>query len=489
MSKLKYRVALLAAAAVLAAPAPARAQSAAAAEAQAKAMLAQMTLDEKVGQMTQTDLLALKDKSDVQRYFLGSVLSGGGHAPARPDIKSWLKACNELRASALQTRLKIPLLYGIDAVHGHNNVDGTVIFPHNIGLGATRDRALVEKAERVVGEEVEGTGMQWVFAPCIAVAQNECWGRTYESFSQSPELVAEMGAAATRGFQGATLSAASPVLACAKHYLADGGTTGGQDQGDAVGDEATLRKLYLTPYIAAVQADVGSIMVSYSSWNGLKMSAQQHLLTDVLKGELGFKGFLVSDWAAIDQLSPDYKADVATSINAGIDMVMIPHGPGETNNYQDFIRDLKELVAEGKVPQSRIDDAVTRILLVKYKMGLFDRPGTPADLTAAIGSAAHRDVARQCVRESFGPAQEPQSGAATGQDRQTFGRPGCGRERHWPAMRRLDHYLAGPGRPDHSRRHHDSCRHPQYRRARNQGQLLRRGQSCQGCGGRARRRR
>jgi beta-glucosidase len=368
---------------------------------QVGALVAQMTLDEKIGQMTQADALALADKSDVQKYFLGSVLSGGGRGPSDLSAKGWLNSCDQIRSWALKTRLKIPLLYGIDAVHGHNNVDGAVIFPHNIGLGATRNPALVEKAARIVGEEVAGTGIQWAFDPCVAVALNERWGRTYESFGESPDLVSVMGAAVIRGLQGGQLSGPASVLACAKHFLADGGTTNGVDQGNAICDDATLRNVFLPPYVAAVKAGVGSIMVSYSSWNGTKMHGNKHLLTDVLKGELGFKGILISDWAAIDQISPDYKSDVATSINAGLDMVMVPFGPGQSNSYVDFIRDLKELVAEGKVSQSRIDDAVSRILRVKFQMGLFQKSGDDPELTAAVGSAEHREVARECVRESL----------------------------------------------------------------------------------------
>ncbi len=277
-----------------------------------------------------------------------------------------------------------------------------MIFPHNIGLGATRNAALVEKSARVVAEEVAGTGIQWAFAPCIAVARNERWGRTYESFGESPDLVSEMGAAVIRGLQGRRLSSGPfSVLACAKHFLADGGTTNGTDQGNAICDDATLRKVYLAPYVTAVKAGVGSIMVSYSSWNGQKMHANEHLLTDVLKNELGFRGFLISDWAAIDQLSPDYKSDVEKSINAGLDMVMVPNGPGTKNNYVDFITDLKQLVAEGKVSQERIDDAVARILRVKFAMGLLQRPATDPKLTEEVGSSEHRAVARDCVRQSL----------------------------------------------------------------------------------------
>jgi beta-glucosidase len=368
-----------------------------------EALLAQMTQDEKIGQMVQADSGALADKADVKNYFLGSVLSGGSSDPADGNSpQSWLKMVTSFQDEALQTRLKIPILYGIDAVHGHNNIDGAVIFPHHVGMGATHDPKLVMRAEQVTAQEVAGTGIRWAFAPCVAVARDEHWGRTYESYGEDPALVSELGAAAVRGFQGRKLSADPDcVLACAKHFLGDGGTENGKDQGNTVCDEATLRKLYLPPYRAAIKAGAGSIMVSYSSWNGEKMHGNKHLLTDVLKGELAFKGFLVSDWAAIDQLSPNFKNDVEQSVNAGLDMVMIPYGPGHKNNYVEFISDLKELVASGAVPQFRIDDAVRRILRVKFQMGLFENTATDPQLTEAIGSAQHRAIARKCVRESM----------------------------------------------------------------------------------------
>jgi beta-glucosidase len=370
---------------------------------QVSALLSQMTLDEKIGQMVQVDSGALTDKGDVAKYFIGSVLSGGSSDPAAGNSpQAWLDEVNGFKAEALSTRLKIPLIYGIDAIHGHNNIDGAVIFPHHVGMGATHDPALVTRAEQVTAAEVAGTGIRWAFAPCIAVPQDERWGRTYEGYSDDPALVAELGAAAVKGFQGDALSNDPlTVLACAKHFIGDGGTQGGKDQGDAECDEATLRKLYLPPYAAAIKAGVGSIMVSYSSWNGQKMHGNKYLLTEVLKGELGFQGFLVSDWAAIDQISPDYKADVEKSINAGLDMVMIPYGPGQKDNYVEFIQDLKELVAGGQVSPARIDDAVSRILRVKYQLGLFDGDATDPKLTAAIGSPEHRLVARECVRESL----------------------------------------------------------------------------------------
>jgi beta-glucosidase len=367
---------------------------------QAETLLSKMTLEEKVGQMTQADMNAVKDLGDIEKYYLGSMLSGGDSDPSDITAKGWLTACSAYQDRALQTRLKIPLIYGIDAVHGHNNVNGAVIFPHNIGLGATHNPALVQEAGRVIALEIAGTGIHWTFAPCVAVAQNIRWGRTYESFSDAPELTSELAAAAVKGIQSKLPNGAS-VLACAKHFLADGGTENGVDQGNALCDEATLRKVHLPPYRATVRAGVGSVMGSYSSWHGQKMHGNKHLITDVLKGELGFQGFVVSDWAAIDQISRDYKADVEQSINAGVDMVMIPNGPGKKNNYVEFITLLKQLVAEGKVPQTRIDDAVRRILRVKYEMGLFEHPYADPDLVSAVGSAEHRHVARECVRQSL----------------------------------------------------------------------------------------
>jgi beta-glucosidase len=365
------------------------------------ALLAQMTLEEKIGQMTQADSDALKDKSDIQKYYLGSVLSGGSSDPPDNSPLSWLNLAQECSSWARKTRLQIPLLYGVDAVHGHNNVLGAVIFPHDIGLGATHSPKLVRQAERVTAEEIAGTGINWAFAPCLAVAQDPRWGRTYESFSDSPRLVSRLGAAAVRGLQDNHFSEPGSVLACAKHYVGDGGTQGGVDQGNDVISEDVLRNIHLAPYRAAIKAGVGSVMASYSSWNGVKMHRNKYLLTDVLKNELGFKGFVVSDWAAIDQLSRDYKACIEASINAGLDMAMIPNGPGKPNSYVDFITKLTELVREGRVPMTRIDDAVRRILRIKFEMGAFEQKPVDPALTASIGSPAHRQVARECVQQSL----------------------------------------------------------------------------------------
>jgi beta-glucosidase len=373
---------------------------------QIKGILAQMTLDEKLGQMTQADQEAIKDLNDIEKYSLGSILSGGNSDPkAGNSLEAWTNLYDTLQGHALKTRLGIPLLYGIDAVHGHSNVLGAVIFPHNIALGCTRDAALVEKIEQITAREIRATGIQWTFAPCVTVPQDERWGRTYEGFSEDPGIVQLLGAAAVRGFQGPSLSS-DPlrVVACAKHFIGDGGTAFGSargvklDQGDTRVDEATLRRIHLPGYIATVDAGVGTIMPSYSSWNGKKVSGEKKLLTDILKTELGFEGFLISDYNAIDQVDRDYKTAIGMSINAGMDMGMVP------TKYVQFITLLKQLVNEGTVPMSRIDDAVTRILRVKYAMGLLDKNRNQlADrsLWKDFGSAEHRAVARQAVRESL----------------------------------------------------------------------------------------
>ena len=363
-------------------------------EERVSAILSQMTLDEKIGQMTQVDRSSLASEDDITSFALGSLLSGGGSSPVDNSPQGWADMYDAYQAKALASRLGIPLLYGVDAVHGHNNVRGAVIFPHNIGMGSTWNRELVEEAARVTAREVAATGIDWTFSPCIAVPRDERWGRTYEGFGETPELSAMMADAAVRGYQGALDGSRESILACAKHFAGDGGTTGGVDQGNTEVDEQTLRAIHIEGYRSAVRAGVGSIMVSFSSWNGVKMHAQYYLLTVVLKGELGFDGFLVSDWGAIDQLPGDYTTDVATAINAGLDMIMVP------SRYQEFISTLRSLALQGRVPMERIDDAVRRILRIKVRMGLFEHPYTDKTLISSVGSAAHREVARECVRQS-----------------------------------------------------------------------------------------
>jgi beta-glucosidase len=375
-------------------------------------LVAQMTLDEKIGQMTQPDQQFLKDASDVETLSLGSLLSGGDSDPPTNSLADWRALYERLQGRALQSRLKIPLLYGVDAVHGHSNVLGAVIFPHNIGLGATRNAKLVEEIGRITAKEVRATGINWTFAPCLAVPRDERWGRTYEGFSEDPALVAELGAAAVRGIQSGGLRDPLAVLASAKHFAGDGGTAWGTgmaadfapnkqfplDRGDTRGDEAALRRVHIDPYVPAIRAGVGTIMVTYNSWNGLKASGHRRLLTDVLKKELGFEGFLISDYDAIDELPGDYRSDIRESVNAGMDMFMVPQ------KYREFITTLKALVEAGEVSRERIDDAVTRILRVKAAMGLLAPGWSPAAdraLERSFGSAEHRRVARQAVRESL----------------------------------------------------------------------------------------
>lgn len=359
-------------------------------------LLSKMSLAEKIGQMTQVDHSFLKDPKDIQKYYIGSLLSGGDSKLDPVTAPQWADMYDSLQHYAMQTPLKIPLIYGIDAVHGNNNIYGATIFPHNIALGATRDTALVRKVEHATAVEVAGTGINWAFAPCVAVPQNIRWGRTYEGFGEMPDLVSEMAYAAVEGFQGKTLGGdRTSILACAKHFVGDGGTTDGINEGNTQVSEKVLREIHLKPYYAAIKAGVGSIMVSYSSVNGVKMHENKYLLTNVLKGEMGFKGFLVSDWAAINQLGPDYKNDIKKSINAGLDMIMVP------DKYQEFIADLTDLVKTNQVPMSRINDAVRRILRIKYEIGLFDHPYADRAYTAQVGSKEHREIARQAVRESM----------------------------------------------------------------------------------------
>jgi beta-glucosidase len=378
---------------------------------QAREILARMTLEEKVGQMMQPDQSFLASVEDIETLFLGSLLSGGSSDPETNSLLDWTDMYDRYQSHALKTRLRIPIVYGVDAVHGHSNVIGAVVFPHNIGLGATRNAKLVEEVSRITAEEVRASGIQWTFAPCVAVARDIRWGRTYEAFSEDPELVAELGAAAVRGFQGSGLEGlADPlrILACAKHYVGDGGTAFGTgrdpargvvlDQGDVRLDEAELRRIHLPGYLSTIEAGVGTIMPSYSSWNGVKCSGSRRLLTEILKEELGFDGFLISDYNAIDQLPGDYRSDIRDSVNAGMDMVMM------TERYPEFFTTLKGLVEAGEVAMSRIDDAVTRILRVKLALGLLD-PDRSAladrSLHSSVGSVAHREVARRAVRESL----------------------------------------------------------------------------------------
>ena len=366
-----------------------------------------MTLEEKVGQMTQVDHRYLEKKSDIKKYFLGSLLSGGGSVPDTNNVRSWVRMYNEYQSFALETRLKIPIIYGIDAVHGHNNVLDATIFPHNIGLGCSNDEDLVRRISAATAREVQATGLDWTFAPCVAVAQDERWGRTYESFSEDPDIVTRLGNASIQGYQGSSLNQTNTILACAKHYVGDGNTIYGTgmhgkiDRGDVLLDEKELRSKYIKPFKEAIDNNVGSIMVSYNSWQSEKLHGHKYLIDEVLKKEMKFKGFVVSDWAAIDEIDKDYKKSIIQAVNAGIDMVMVPGQFIESaNSYIDFIELLKESIQDGSIKMSRIDDAVSRILNIKYSMGLFEKPLKKFNKVNDLGSDKNRAIARESVKKS-----------------------------------------------------------------------------------------
>jgi len=382
-------------------------------EARVEDLLKRMTLDEKIGQMTQVEKNSIQP-GDITKYFIGSILSGGGGSPTDNTPQGWYEMVQGFQNEALATHLKIPIIYGVDAVHGHGNMKNATIFPHNIGLGAANDPALTEKIGRATAEEMLASGIPWSFSPVVAVVQDIRWGRTYEGFSENTEIVSSLGAAYVKGMQtiqdgdlaspGQTLFA----LATPKHFIGDGGTIWGSsrqnimstqymlDQGNMQVPENVIRRLFLPPYQSAVQSGAMSVMASFSSWQGAKMHAQQGLLTGVLKKELGFNGFIVSDWQAIDQIDPsDYYASVVTAINAGIDMNMVPY------DYAKFIDTMKQAVRNEDIPESRVDEAVRRILSVKFALGLFEHPMPDTQYQATVRSREHLELARQAVRESL----------------------------------------------------------------------------------------
>ncbi|XP_054817669.1 uncharacterized protein LOC129317356 [Prosopis cineraria] len=371
-------------------------------------LLSKMTLSEKIGQMVQIDRYVASPKV-IKQYKIGSVLSGGGSVPSpKATPQEWVEMVNGFQKGALSTRLKIPILYGIDAVHGHNNVYKATIFPHNIGLGATRDPDLVKRIGNATALEVRATGINYVFAPCIAVCRDPRWGRCYESYSEDPEIVKNM-TDIILGLQGEIppgfpkavphVGGQKKVAACAKHFVGDGGTQRGIDEGNTVIDWDTLLRIHMPGYVEAIQKGVSTIMVSYSSLNGLKMHANHDLATNYLKNTLNFKGFVISDWEALDRITDpphaNYTYSVLEGINAGIDMVMVPY------NYTEFINTLTYLVKNNCIPMSRIDDAVSRILGVKFHMGLFEKPMADYSLASNLGKDDHRELAREAVRKSL----------------------------------------------------------------------------------------
>lgn len=377
-------------------------------EARVEDLLKLMSLDEKIGQMTQVEKNSIRT-GDIKKYYIGSILSGGGGSPLENNPEAWYAMVNGFQNEALATPLQIPLLYGVDAVHGHGNLLNATIFPHNIGLGAANNPELVEKIARATAEEILATGIHWNFAPVVAVVQDVRWGRTYEGFSEDTEVVSSLGAAYILGMQtlqaGDAFSPSQSIftLATPKHFIGDGATIWGSsrtgnyelDQGNMQVPESVLRELHLPPYQHAVDAGALNVMASFSSWKGTKMHAQQYLLTDVLKGELGFNGFIVSDWQAIDQIDPDYYVSVVTAINAGVDMNMVPY------DYIFFIETMKQAVKNGDIPESRVDEAVRRILRVKFALGLFESPMPNPKYQSTVRSREHVELARQAVRESL----------------------------------------------------------------------------------------
>ncbi|XP_039145853.1 beta-glucosidase BoGH3B-like [Dioscorea cayenensis subsp. rotundata] len=371
-------------------------------------LLKRMTLAEKIGQMTQIER---KDASaDVMKnYFIGSLLSGGGSVPKpQASAEDWVDMINDFQNGCLATRLGIPMIYGIDAVHGHNNVYGSTIFPQNIGLGATRDPDLVKRIGAATALEVRATGIPYTFAPCIAVCRDPRWGRCYESYSEDQKIVQAM-TEIIPGLQGDVpanyqksypyVAGKNNVAACAKHFVGDGGTHNGINENNTIIDYHGLMGIHMPAYYDAVYKGVSTVMVSYSSWNGVKMHADRKLVTGFLKNKLQFKGFVISDWQGIDRItSPpgaNYTYSVQAGVSAGIDMIMVPE------NYVEFINDLTLLVNKKVIPMSRINDAVRRILRVKFIMGLFEKPLADLSLADQLGKKEHRELAREAVRKSL----------------------------------------------------------------------------------------
>ncbi|KAH9324700.1 hypothetical protein KI387_004878, partial [Taxus chinensis] len=371
-------------------------------------LLSEMTLAEKIGQMTQIERV-VATPAIIKELGIGSILNGGGSIPGpKASARVWADMVDSFQDGALSTRLGIPMIFGTDAVHGHNNVYGATIFPHNIGLGATRDIDLVKRIGVATALEVRATGIPYAFAPCVAVCRDPRWGRCYECYSEDTEVVEKMTEIIT-GLQGSPseehpngypyVGGGVNVVACAKHFVGDGGTTGGINEHNTLASYNDLFQVHMRPYLYSLAKGVSTIMVSYSSWNGEKMHANHYLLTRILKEELGFKGFIISDWEGIDRItSPpgtNYTYSVLASINAGVDMVMVPF------QFQTFINNLTDLVKTDQISMSRIDDAVRRILRVKFIAGLFEQPKTNRSLLGMVGNPAHRVIAREAVRKSL----------------------------------------------------------------------------------------
>ncbi|KAA3458984.1 beta-glucosidase BoGH3B [Gossypium australe] len=370
-------------------------------------LMSRMTLAEKIGQMTQIER-SVATPDVMKKYFIGSVLSGGGSVPTiKATPETWIKMVNTIQKGSLSTCLQIPMIYGIDAVHGHNNVYKATIFPHNVGLGVTRDPQLIKKIGDATALEVRATGISFVFAPCIAVCRDPRWGRCYESYSEDHKIV-QLMTEIIPGLQGDIpgnskkgvpfVSGKKKVAACAKHFLGDGGTTKGINENNTVISLNGLLSIHMPAYLNSIRKGVATIMVSYSSWNGKKMHANRDLVTGFLKNKLKFRGFVISDWLGIDKItSPphaNYTYSVEAGVGAGIDMIMV-------SNFTEFIDVLTYQVKHNIIPMSRIDDAVKRILRVKFVMGLFENPMADYSLVNQLGSLEHRELATEAVRKTL----------------------------------------------------------------------------------------
>lgn len=371
-------------------------------DARVKDLLARMTLEEKIGQMSLVDKNSLGKLEDISRYYLGGILSGAGAKPEVNTPEGWQDMVNSMKDQALKSRLQIPILYGVDANHGHANVLGATVFPHAIGLGASKDAGLVKKVAAATSQELRATGVNWNYSPSLDAPKDMRWGRVYEAFSDDPTLNGALGGAYISGAQ-TPVDGKTHVLTSAKHYLATGAMEWGQskhkkfkiDQGKTVASESALADEYLPPYKSAIDAGVSSVMVGLNQWGDQRIIDSKYLITDKLKNELGFRGFVVSDWYGVYEYSgtSKYKANVKT-INAGLDMAMLPY------DYKAFLSDVRKAVKAGDISQSRIDDAVGRILYQKFEAGLFDNPNFDASL-ADVGSEAHRQLARKAVSSSM----------------------------------------------------------------------------------------
>ena len=370
--------------------------------------LEKMSVEQKVGQMIQAEIKSISP-DDAAKYHIGSILNGGGSWPtdkADGPLGAWLNMANLFHGASMDTgddRLAIPIMWGTDAVHGHNNVVGATVFPHNIGLGAGNNPALMRDIGTATAREVAVTGIDWTFAPTVAVAKDARWGRTYESYSSDPKIVADLTKDLIIGLQGhpalENFLTEQKIIATAKHFVGDGGTAAGDDQGETTLSEDDLFKIHGQGYVQALGVGTQTVMASFSSWNGDKLHGHKYLLTDVLKGRMGFDGLIVGDWNGHEQIEGCTKSSCAQAINAGIDLIMVPE------DWRAFQTNTVAQVKSGEIEMSRIDDAVRRILRVKYRAGMFDSGKPSAHRLAGraklIGHEDHRNVARQAVRESL----------------------------------------------------------------------------------------